>query len=89
MIFLASAHNRIASHVDLKASDDTHDVNTVSPAVIRVRNIKKGKLAMTRQLISVRQLIQDLQEEGLDIDQVFVDPDDVVEVEQEAEEEEE
>ena len=35
---------------------------------------------MTRQLISIRQLIQDLQEEGLDIDQVFVDPGDVAEI---------
>ena len=42
---------------------------------------------MRRQLISIRQLIQDLQEEGLDIDQVFVDPEDVSEIpEAEAEE---
>ena len=42
---------------------------------------------MKRRLVSVRQLIQDLQDEGLDIDQVFVDPEDVAEI-QEAEEEE-
>lgn len=41
---------------------------------------------MTRRLISVRQLIQDLQKEGLDIDQAFVDPEDVAEI-PEAEEE--
>ena len=35
---------------------------------------------MTRQLVSVRQLTQDLQEEGLDIDQFFVDPEDIVEI---------
>ena len=42
---------------------------------------------MTRQLISIRQLIEDLQEEGLDLDQVFVDRDDIVELEEAPEEE--
>ncbi len=32
---------------------------------------------MTRQLISVRQLVENLQEENLDLSQVFVDPDDI------------
>ena len=35
---------------------------------------------MARQLVSIRQLTQDLQEDGLDIDQVFVDPQDVSEI---------
>jgi len=36
-----SAHNRIASYVNLKAPNDIHNVDTVSSAAIRVRNIKR------------------------------------------------
>ena len=41
---------------------------------------------MARKLISVRKLIQDLKEEGLDIGEVYLDREDVVEI-PEAEEE--
>lgn len=36
---------------------------------------------MARKLVPVRRLIEDAQDAGLDLDQIFVDPDDLVEVE--------
>ena len=42
---------------------------------------------MTRQLISVRQLVENLREENLDLSQVFLDPDDVAEIPEVDEEE--
>ena len=73
--------NRGASYVDLKTADDARHVDTnVSPAAVRTRNKNRRVFAMARRLISIRQLIQDLEEDGLDINQVFVDPEDVAEI---------
>ena len=43
---------------------------------------------MARRLVKVRQIIQDAEAEGLDPDQIFIDPDDLVELEQEQQGEE-
>ena len=83
---IVRVYNRGASYVDLKTADDTHYVGRkVSLVAICTRN-KRGGIIMVRQLISVRKLIQDLKEEGLDIGEVYLDREDVVEI-PEAEEE--
>ena len=41
-----------------------------------------------RKLVPLRRLLEDIEAEGLDPDQVFVDPDDIVELEEESESEE-
>jgi len=43
---------------------------------------------MTRRLVPLRRLIQDSEEQGEDIDALYVDPDDIVELEEELEEDE-
>ena len=42
---------------------------------------------MTRRLVRVHRVIDEAEEDGLDPDQLFVDPDDVIELEEEQEEE--
>ena len=42
---------------------------------------------MTRRLISVRQFIEEARDEDVDLDQVFLDPDDLVEIPEAQEEE--
>ena len=41
---------------------------------------------MTRRLVPVKRMIEDAENQGLDLDELFVDPDDVVEIEEEPEE---
>ena len=40
---------------------------------------------MTKRLVRIQRIIEDAENEGLDLDRIFVDPDDLVELEEEAE----
>ena len=42
---------------------------------------------MARRLVSLSRLVEDTEAEGLDLNQIFIDPDDVVELEEEQGEE--
>ena len=42
---------------------------------------------MTKRLVSLSRLIEDVESEGLDLEQTFIDPDDIVQLEDQAEEE--
>ena len=44
---------------------------------------------MARRMISVRRIIDDLEAEGRDLEQLYIDPDDIVELDQTEDEEEE
>jgi hypothetical protein len=44
---------------------------------------------VTRQLVSLQQLVRDLEEHGEDPDGLYLDPDDVVELEKEPQDEDE
>jgi len=74
-----SACTRVAPHVARKLPDDIHHVNTnASQAVVRTRNRRGGKIV--RQLITLEQLIDDLKAQDIELDEAFIDIDDVVQI---------
>lgn len=73
-----SACYRVTSHVDLKTADDALYIQTCHWPQY-AREIYK-EVSEVRKLITLEQFVEDIKAEGLETDQVFVDPDEVVQI---------
>ncbi len=81
-----SACTRVTSHVDLKTASHAHHVyKKLSLATVRTRNKREGNIV--RQLITLEQLIDDLEAQDIRLDQAFIDIADVVQMPEIEEEE--
>jgi len=75
-------YNRVASCVDLEASGDAHNVDiSVSPAAICVRNLIR-RFSMPRQLVPLSQYVKEAQERGEDLHSLYIDPNDIAELDE-------
>ncbi len=73
-----STCNRVASNVDLKKPTAHFMYTNLSLASMRKRNLRGGEIM--RKLITIEQFIEDFKAEGLETDQVYIDPDDAVQI---------
>ena len=74
-----SACNCVASYVDPRAAYSVRRVETdVSSAVICTRDRRGGKIVI--QLITLEQLIDDLKTQDIELDEAFIDINDVVQI---------
>lgn len=84
-----SACNRFASTVDTKAPGDACNVYANVSLVANTRSkFNKEVGAMTRQLVSLIQFIKEAKDRGEDLNALYIDPDDVVEIDEEENSEE-
>ncbi|MFC1962778.1 hypothetical protein ACFLWB_02130 [Chloroflexota bacterium] len=72
------ACNRVASHVDLETVNDALYIQTCH-WLQYAREIYKEVQSM-RKLITVAQFIEDLKADGIETDQVYLDPEDALQI---------
>jgi len=83
-------HNRSASTVDQKAVANVPIIDTdIFPAVSARSKYFKRRLAMTRQLVSLIQFVKEAKEQGEDLNNLFIDPDELISIDEDLEDDEE
>ena len=79
-----SALNRIASHINLKTLKPKADV--IPGEVDKSPRESLRRCAMTRRLVPLKRLVEEAKDRGDDLDSLFIDRDDIVEIDEDPEE---